>query len=164
MVPQHSRRQGSNSVVVNTSASNFLTFNGIQNGSGTTNALCTDSSNNVVYCNSAPFGLQAVYNAGNTITTTNARDISFTLAATSTNSNFTVTTANGSTGSSIFSLAAGANTTVPSQEILINNANTTNALPSALKVTSTGGGAITTGIDLSDVPISSPESILEHQT
>src|SRR5205814_2116234 len=42
-------------------------------------ALCLDAFNNVVYCTGAPFGLQAAYNTGNTITTTTGRDIGFTL-------------------------------------------------------------------------------------
>ncbi|MBI5465774.1 MAG: hypothetical protein HY974_00625, partial [Candidatus Kerfeldbacteria bacterium] len=83
---------GTNGITFNTSATNLLTLNGIQNGAGSTSALCTDSSKNLVYCNSAPFGLQAVYNAGNTINTTDARNIDFTLAsglATSTSFNLT---------------------------------------------------------------------------
>jgi parallel beta-helix repeat protein len=42
--------------------------------------------------------LQAAYNAGNTITTTDARDIDFTLANTTTDSNFDIVVATGSTG------------------------------------------------------------------
>jgi len=41
--------------------------------------------------------LQGAYNGGNTITTTNARDINFTLADTTTDSNFLVNVASGST-------------------------------------------------------------------
>ena len=40
--------------------------------------FCLDGSDNVVKCNGAPFGLQAAYNTGNTITTTTGRNIDFT--------------------------------------------------------------------------------------
>ena len=115
--------------------------------------LCVDSSNQVTVCGGATFSLQGAYNGGNTITTTDARDIAFTLADTGTNSNFNVTTANGSTGESLFALGAGSNTTVPNQLIQIDNQNTSNTLPTGIAITSTGGGVITTGIDLSDTHI-----------
>ena len=68
-----------NSVVINTNPTNssFLQLNGLATEPGTT--LCVDSSNNVAECNGAPFGLQAAYNTGNTITTTTGRNIAFTL-------------------------------------------------------------------------------------
>ena len=68
-----------NNVVINTNPTNssFLQLNGLATEPG--NALCVDSSNNVAECNGAPFGLQAAYNTGNSITTTTGRNIAFTL-------------------------------------------------------------------------------------
>jgi len=54
-----------------------LTLNGVQTVNG--NAICLDGDNHVVRCNGAPFGLQAAYNTGNSITTTEGRNIDFTL-------------------------------------------------------------------------------------
>jgi hypothetical protein len=48
-------------------------------------------------CSGGSFTLQGAYDAGNTILTTNARDIAFTLADTATDSNFLVNIASGST-------------------------------------------------------------------
>ena len=97
----------SNDITFNTDANSTVVFNGLQTVNG--NSLCLDGSNNLVICNGAPFGLQAAYNTGNTITTTDARDIAFTLSDTTTDSNFTITTAAGSTGYTRFALASGSN-------------------------------------------------------
>src|SRR5581483_3677619 len=99
--------------------------------------------------------LQNSYDAtsGNTILTTDARDIAFTLADTTTDSNFTVTTATGSTGGVEFLRADGAGTADPSQEVLIQNLDTNRALPVGLKIAGVTGGNVTTALDLSDANI-----------
>ena len=66
-----------NNVVFNTSATERIQINGLQTQNG--NTLCLDGSNNLAFCNGAPFGLQAAYNTGNTITTTPGRNLAFTL-------------------------------------------------------------------------------------
>ncbi len=142
----------SSGITVNTTNANtFFRLNGLSSNPGT--PICLDSSNNVIACANASLSLQNAYLGGNTITTTTGRNIDFTLASSGGigyDANFNITTANGSTSSTIFSLADGSNTTVPNQLVLLDNKNTTNILPSAIKVTSSGGGAITNAIDLSD--------------
>src|SRR6202000_1288279 len=104
------------SVTINTNPANnsFLTITGLQATTG--DLLCIDDTTNTISkCSADSTSLQSAYNGGNTITTTNGRDIGFNLADTTTDSNFTVTTANGSTGSTILSLAGGASSTTPSQ-------------------------------------------------
>ncbi|MEX2054932.1 MAG: hypothetical protein WD972_02010, partial [Candidatus Andersenbacteria bacterium] len=68
-------------------------------GSGTT-AICWNSGTaQISSCSDAGANtLQGVYAGGNTILTTDARDIDFTLANTSTDANFTLDIATGSTG------------------------------------------------------------------
>ena len=135
-----------NNVAITTGASSFLAVSGLQASTGT--PICVDGSNHVVTC-TASATLQSAYNNGNTITTTSSKDISFNLAN---NSNFSVTTAAGATGNSMFSEAAGAGSTVPNQLILVDNAGVLgvdNAIPTAIKVTSSGGAGFTTGIDVS---------------
>src|SRR4029077_13400353 len=128
-----------------------LKVTGLQDSTGTT--LCVDGSNNVIKCSGQTLNLQNAYNGGNTITTTDNRDIAFTLADTTTDSNFSITTANGSTGSTILSLADGASSTVPTQLLKIDNKATSNTLPAGIVISSSGGGPITNGIDLSDAAI-----------
>ena len=140
-----------NDVTFITDADSTIVISGLQTTNGT--ALCLDGSDNLVYCTGAPFGLQAAYNTGNTITTTNARDIAFTLADTATDSNFTVTSADGSTGYAAFLRADGTGTSDPLQLVLLDNQDTDRVLPTGLKVSSTGGGGVTTAIDLSDASI-----------
>ena len=118
-------------------------------------SLCRDNTTTeIVQCpaNANNTTLQLAYDAGNTITTTDARDIAFTLSDTATDSNFTVLTSAGSTGYSAFSLEDGLNPTPAGQIVLINNADTNQAIASGLKITSAAGG-ITNGIDLSDSDI-----------
>jgi hypothetical protein len=143
---------GTNGVTFTGDTDSFFTLTGIPTNSGTT-ALCLDGSNHLTTCSASTNTLQTAYNGGNTITTADNKDIAFTLADTTTDSNFTVTTANGSTGSSVFSLGAGASATVPNQLILVDNKNASNTLAAGIAVTSSGGGAITNGLDLSDAAI-----------
>ncbi len=146
-------------VTINTNPTNnsYLTLTGLQTTTG--DLLCIDDTlNTVSKCSAAATSLQSAYNGGNTITTTNARDIAFNLADTTTDSNFAITTANGSTGSTVLSLAGGASTTTPSQLLLVDNAST-NTLPAGIKVTSSGTGPITYGLDLSDANITNALNI-----
>ncbi len=96
--------------------------------------------------------LQASYDAGNTIATTDARDVAFTLANTTTDANFTVDVATGGTGYVAFRRADGAGTADPAQLLLLDNLDTNRAQPTGLRIQSAGGG-ITTAIDLTDAEI-----------
>ena len=140
----------SNNVAITGGANSYITVSGMQTTTGRSPTLCIDSSNRIVKCDaSANLSLQSAYNNGNSISTTSSKDIVFNLAN---NSNFSVTTAAGATGNSMFSEAANAGSTVPTQLILVDNAGVLgvdNAIPTAIKVTSTGGAGFTTGIDVS---------------
>ena len=144
---------GTNGVTITSDSDSFLTLAGLQSSSGT--ALCVDGSNHVITCAASSQSLQSAYNNGNTISTSNNRDIAFTLSDTATDSNFTVTTAAGSTSTSKFVLADGANPTPPAQLILVDNADSDQALTSGIKVTASGGagGGVTTALDVSDSSI-----------
>ena len=124
------------------------------------NTQCLTSSTTTIVWGScaATATLQTAYGNGNTITTTDARDIAITLADTTTDSNFTIATAAGSTGSTAFSLTDGSNATPPSQLVLIRNNDTNEPLAAGLKVTS-AAGSITTGIDISGSNITNALSI-----
>src|SRR5690606_2573372 len=87
---------GTNDITLTTDADSFLNISGLTTATGS--VVCIDGSNNVVRCDSGSLSLQAAYDAGNTITTTNNRDIAFTLANTATDANFTVQTADDATG------------------------------------------------------------------
>src|SRR5581483_7830272 len=122
--------------------------------------VCIDNSTGQISkCGSDAISLQAAYTGGNTITTTNNKDIAFTLADTATDSNFTVTTATGSTGGTKFIRANGTGTADPNQLVLIDNADADRSLPTALKISSSGGGGIGTAIDLSDASITTSLSL-----
>ncbi len=97
--------------------------------------------------------LQDAYTNGNTISTTNARDLAFTLADTATDSNLTITTATGSTSQSRFILADGAGTTPPTELVLIDMQDTNLTLANGLTVAAATGGVITDGVDVSDAEI-----------
>lgn len=96
--------------------------------------------------------LQAAYDAGNGITTTNARDLDIVLANTSTDSNFDLVIADGSTGTASFSRANGGGTADPSQIILIDNLDTDRAVAAGIKLQAAAGG-LTVALDASDAEI-----------
>jgi hypothetical protein len=144
---------GTNGVVINTDGDSYLTLNGLTTPGVAGSSLCVDGSNNVTKCGGATFSLQAAYNGGNTITTTDARDIAFTLANTATDANFSVTSATGSTGGIIFTRADGVGAADPSQLVLIQNLDTDRSLPTGLKIAGVSGGNVTTALDLSDTNI-----------
>ena len=139
---------GTNGVTINTDADSFLTLTGLSSSTGT--PICLDGSNHVIACANATLSLQNAYNGGNTIDTSDNRDIAFNLSDTTTDSNFAVTTTTGSTGYSAFTRADGAGTADPAQLVLIQNLDTNRAQPIGLKIAGVSGGNITTGIDLTD--------------
>ncbi|MBX4191698.1 MAG: hypothetical protein KW804_02790, partial [Candidatus Doudnabacteria bacterium] len=93
--------------------------------------------------------LQDAYDAGNSITTTAANNISFFLDNAA---SFNIVTSAGQTGFTSISLSDGSNGTPPSQLLLVTNDDTNQALPIGLNVTS-AAGSITTAIDVSDSDI-----------
>src|SRR6185503_16106192 len=100
-----------NDVTFTTDANSTIVITGLSSTTGS--PLCLDGSNNLILCANAALTLQNAYNGGNTIDTTDGRDIAFTLSDTTTDSNFTVVTEAGGEGYSYFALADGTNTTPP---------------------------------------------------
>lgn len=141
-----------NDVIFSTDGDSTVIINGLSSATGT--ALCIDGTSQLILCASSGGGgsLQDSYNTGNTVSTTNARDITYTLSDTATDSNLNVNTASGSTGYTAFNLHDGAGVNTPSQLIAIDNLDTDETLPVGLKVQSESGG-ITTAVDVSDSEI-----------
>lgn len=112
--------------------------------------ICLTSGN----CSGAgsPNTLQAAYDAGNTITTTTARDLAVTLADSATDANFIVTAATGTTGYVGIVRGDGGGTADPAQLLLLDNLDTDRVQPTGLRIQSAGGG-LTTAIDVSDTDI-----------
>lgn len=106
--------------------------------------------------------LQDVYDMGNGITTPtsgSARDLGVTLSDSSgTDSNFAISIADGSTGTVSIRRADGSGTADPAQLLLLDNADTTRAVPTGLKVQAAAGG-VTTALDVSDAEIVNALSI-----
>ena len=144
------RQNDANDITMNLDSNSTLILSGLQSSTGT--PICIDTSNNVVACPGTSVSLQNAYNGGNTLTTTDARNISFTLADTATDSNFTITTADDSTGYTSFSRVDGTGTNDPSQLILIDNLDANRAIAAGIKVQAAAGG-ITNALDLSDAEI-----------
>ncbi|HSI20929.1 MAG TPA: hypothetical protein VLA04_04520, partial [Verrucomicrobiae bacterium] len=148
-----------------TGAGSF-TANGVLYGNGTGPIQATAAGNNgecLITAGGVPaWGgcatsgsgstLQATYDNGNVLNTTNARDLAINLTNTGTDSNFTVTVADDSTGYVSFVRANGAGTNDPAQLFLLDNLDINRALPIALKIQSAAGG-LTTAVDLSDPDI-----------
>jgi hypothetical protein len=105
--------------------------------------------------------LQSAYNNGNTIATNDASDVAITLANTTTDANFTITTAAGSAGFTTLSLADGANATPAAQLLLIKNNDTNEVLAAGISVQSAAGG-ITTAFDASGANITNALAIGAH--
>jgi hypothetical protein len=131
---------------------------GLANGG----ALTADASGNISCSNDDGGGaaptLQSAYDNGNTINTTDGRNISFTLTAQTTDPNFTITTAANAQGYTSISLADGANATPPAQLVLVENLDTNQVLAAGIVVQS-AAGAITTGFDASDAELVNALSI-----
>ncbi|MGH9857101.1 MAG: beta strand repeat-containing protein, partial [Acidobacteriota bacterium] len=139
-----------NDITINTDSDSTFIITGLQTASGS--LLCLDGFNNVVQCAGDSISLQSAYDGGNTIDTTSANDIAFTLSDTAADANFTITTATGASGYTAFQRADGAGTTDPSQLVLIENLDTDRTQPVGLKIQSESGG-IATAIDLSDADL-----------
>ncbi|HEY6073476.1 MAG TPA: discoidin domain-containing protein, partial [Anaerolineales bacterium] len=123
-------------------------------GTTGTTALCRNASNQLATCNSGVSAatLQSAYDNGNTISTTGpgARDIAFTLTDQTTDSNFTVSIASGSTSTASITRAnGGVAEAAPAQLLLLDNADINVAVADGLKITSSGAGGLTDAIDLS---------------
>lgn len=109
-----------------------------------TTGNCTGSGSNST--------LQAAYDAGNSITTSNSRDLDIILANTTVDSNFDLVIADGSTSTVSFSRANGAGTADPSQILLIDNQDTDRAVAAGIKLQAAAGG-LTMAIDATDAEI-----------
>jgi hypothetical protein len=96
--------------------------------------------------------LQQAYANGNTIATSSARDIAFTLSNDATDSNFSVTIADDSTSTVQIVRANGTGTNNPAQLFLLDNLDTNQVIADGLKIQAAGGG-ITDAIDLSDAEL-----------
>ena len=144
---------GTNGINIITDADSLLNIGGLSIPETSAYSLCLDSSNNVVKCPASASTLQSAYNGGNSILTTNNRDIVFNLADTATDSNFIVNTLSGSTGGTEFIRNNGSGTANPTQLVLIDNADITHILPIGLKIGSSGTSGVTTAIDVSDPSI-----------
>ena len=94
--------------------------------------------------------LQGAYDSGNTITTTLARDIAFTLAN---SSNFTITIAPTSTGTMSITRPDGVDTSWPEQLLLLQSLDTTDGVNNGILVNVATGGLIETALNVSDSEI-----------
>jgi hypothetical protein len=124
--------------------------------SGTGNQLIWDS------CDGGGGGssgtLQTAYANGNSIATSDARDIDITLANTTTDSNLDIVVADDSTGFVSLTRVNGTGTNDPAQLMILDNLDTDRAVPVAIRIQSAAGG-ISTGIDASDVELGDALSV-----
>ena len=95
--------------------------------------------------------LQDSYDNGNSLTTTDARDITFTLGDTTTDSDFAIGIATGSTSTVSISRAAGAGVTNPSQLLKLEDLDGDLTIADGLLIET--AGVLTDAIDLSDAEI-----------
>ncbi|MGH9858234.1 MAG: beta strand repeat-containing protein, partial [Acidobacteriota bacterium] len=138
-----------NDVTINTDSDSSLIVTGITSGTGTT--LCLDGSDALVTCAGQNVTLQNSYDGGNDLTTTDARDISFNLADTTTDANFAVNLAADNTVS--ISREDGSSSEAPDQLLLLENLDTNLTIADGLLVTVASGGVISDGLDVSDSDI-----------
>ncbi|MBI4153389.1 hypothetical protein HY503_00090, partial [Candidatus Woesebacteria bacterium] len=97
--------------------------------------------------------LQGAYDAGNTITTTTARDIDITLADTAADSNLDIDIAAGSTSTVSISRVDGVDTAFPTQLLLLENLDITGTVANGILFNVATGGVLTDAIDASDAEI-----------
>src|SRR6185369_3098841 len=133
-------------------------------GTTATAVVCRATTGLLEGCspNATGVTLQQAYDAGNTISTDldgSDGNIDFTLANTATDRSFTITTADGATGFTSFIRENGGGSVDPAQLVLIDNADASRPQPIGLKVGSSGGGGVTTAIDLSDGTIGNALSL-----
>jgi|GEM_PF-5153399 len=101
--------------------------------------------------------LQGAYGSGNTLTTTNGRDITITLDDTATDSNYNVNIIADNTFS--ISRNNGSSSEVPAQILLIENLDTDLTITNGLLINVATGGVITDAIDVSDAQIANAINI-----
>ncbi|MGE5392800.1 MAG: hypothetical protein ACM3NH_03600, partial [Candidatus Saccharibacteria bacterium] len=92
--------------------------------------------------------LQGSYDNGNSIVTTNGRNISITLADTAVDSNFTISIADNSISTVSITRANGTGVNDPAQLLVLSNLDLDRSIADGLKITSATGG-IVDGIDVS---------------
>jgi fibronectin-binding autotransporter adhesin len=98
--------------------------------------------------------LQAAYDTGATITTSNARDLAINLADTATDSNFAITIADNSTSTVSIVRADGGGSNDPAQLLFLDNANANRSVAAGLKITSSGmNNGIINALDVSEANI-----------
>ena len=95
---------------------------------------------------------QQTYTQGGSVTTTNAKDIDFILADTTTDSNFDIDIADGSTSTVSISRENGIGTSDPAQLLLLENLDTDRVIAAGLKISAAAGG-LTSALDLTDADI-----------
>ena len=105
-----------------------------------------------VDCTGVADTLQSAYNSGNTIATTTARDIAFTLADTAADSNFVVNVADGSASTAMIARLNGTGTADPAQLLLLDNLDTNRSIADGLRIQS-AAGLINDAIDASDAEL-----------
>ncbi len=97
--------------------------------------------------------LQAAYDAGNSVATTDARDLAITLAnSVTTDANFTITIADDSTSTVSIARANGAGTNNPAQLLILDNQDATQAVSNGIVIQS-AGGTIVDALDLTDAEL-----------
>ncbi len=142
-----------------TTNGDILYFNGTNStrlARGNSGECLTSTAGSIAWASCAGTGsgvtLQASYDNGNTISTTDSRDIAFTLSNQTTDPNFIVTIATDATGYASIVRADGAGTADPAQLLLLDNLDTDNGTPIGLKLQSAAGG-MAVAIDASDAEI-----------
>ena len=110
-----------------------------------------DTNENLVYCSAASITLQSAYDGGNTITSTDARDIDIIFDDTAVDSNFDIDLVADNTVS--ISRNASASSESPAQLLLLENLDDDITVADALLIQSTGNNDITDAIDASDTEI-----------
>jgi hypothetical protein len=140
---------GTNDVTVTTDSDSSVVVSGLATETGS--ALCLNGSNELILCSEGGTNsLQSAYDGGNSIATTDARDIDFSLADTATDSNFDIALAADNTVS--ISRSNNASSEVPAQLFALRNLDNDVAVGTGLVVDSASGG-ITTALNVSDAEI-----------
>ncbi|MCH8748793.1 MerR family DNA-binding transcriptional regulator, partial [Patescibacteria group bacterium] len=124
-------------------------------GCSDTQVLKWDDTNKIWECaadaGASSASLQAAYDTGGSITTSDARDIDFVLDDTATDSNFDIDIATGSTSTVTISRAAGAGTSNPAQLLKLEDLDADLIIADGLLIQS--AGTLTDAIDVSDAQI-----------
>jgi hypothetical protein len=115
--------------------------------------ICRNASNQISSCGTNPDSvtLQQAYDAGNAITSTDAKDIDFVFADTATDSNFDIDLVADNTVS--ISRIASASSESPAQLLLLENLDGDITVADGILFNSVNPGVITDAIDASDADI-----------